>query len=374
MKHLSRDTNRKWAEVEETNSEEMGAIEDTLKRMLLCENLVILCGLGTSLCVKDDSGTQVASTMRDLWDKVKAKYDGDLDTIIKTVNYEKPGTDNSIELLLSQCQLYQALRPTQEVKDFIAMAEKTIVDACNYDTSKLSLASHESFLRKVARRSARQPRMKLFTTNYDNCFESAAINARFTVVDGFSHSLPQEFDGTYFSFDLVRRSNTGENPDFVPNVFHLYKLHGSVDWERQDSRVVKRTNPARALIIYPRSSKFESSYEQPFLELMANFQLALRSQNTALLIVGCGLNDKHIYEPILSSVRSNISLNVAVISPGLESSKNAIVNDIKTLIEKGDSRLWLLDTTFEEVVKWIPDLVAETETEQHESRMRMLKK
>lgn len=374
MKHLSRDTNGKWAEADETNSEEMGAIEDTLKRMLLCENLVILCGLGTSLCVKDGTGTQVASTMRDLWDKVKTKYGDDFEKIVNNVNYEKPGNDNSIELLLSQCQLHQALKPAQEIEAFIALAEKTIVDACNYDTSKLSLTSHESFLRKVARRSARQPRMKLFTTNYDSCFESAANNARFTVVDGFSHCLPQEFDGTYFSFDLVRRSNTGENPDFIPNVFHLYKLHGSVDWERQGSKIIKKTNPARALIIYPRSTKFESSYEQPFLELMANFQLALRSQNTALLIIGCGLNDKHIYEPILSSVRSNISLNVAVISPGLESSKNTIINDIKTLIEKGDSRLWLLDATFEEVVKWIPDLVAETETEQHENRMRMLNK
>jgi hypothetical protein len=40
--------------------------------------------------------------------------------------------------------------------------------------------------------------MKLFTTNYDLCFEEAAARSRFVTVDGFSHAMPQEFDGAYF--------------------------------------------------------------------------------------------------------------------------------------------------------------------------------
>ncbi len=225
-------------------------------------------------------------------------------------------------------------------------------------------------LRKVARRSSRQPRMKLFTTNYDRCFEKAATKARFTVIDGFSHTLPQEFDGTYFTYDLVRRIGHGETPDYIPNVFHLYKLHGSVDWERRSQNVIKSENPSKALIIYPRSDKFEISYEPPFLELMSGFQFALREPNTTLLIIGFGLKDKHIVEPIMSSIRSNINLRVVLISPHLETSTNSIVKSMSNYIIQGDSRLHLIETTFEETVKLIPDINIETEIEQHERRMR----
>lgn len=370
MKQLSRETNGKWVDM--NDSDHVEKVQNILKELLLCENLIIFCGLGTSLCLKRDDKTRVASTMQDLWNAVKEISPEKMDDIINKVNYRKPETEDSIELLLSQCQISEALKPNKEVSDFIAVAEKVIVERCNYDTSVLNLNTHESFLRKVARRSARQPRVKLFTTNYDRCFESAATNARFTIMDGFSHSLPQEFDGTYFSYDLVRRGKEGESPDFIPNVFQLYKLHGSVDWERKETRVIKSTNPARALIIYPRSNKFESSYEPPFVELMSGFQLALRAPNTALLVIGSGLKDKHLVEPIMSSVRSNINLRVVLVSLELEATQNKAISDMKKLIEKGDSRLCLLEGTFEELVPLIPDLTTETEREQHERRMRGL--
>ena len=372
MKKLNRETNGKWTQIDESNSNDVEALQNTLKELLLCENLIVLSGLGTSLCVKNRDGKKVASTMNDLWDAVKNELVEKFEKVVEKVNYKKPEIGDSIELLLSQCQISEALKPDSDVESFIEIAEKIIVQKCNYDMSTLDLTVHESFLRRVARRSARQPRMKLFTTNYDRCFESAATNSRFTIIDGFSHSLPQEFDGIYFSYDLVKRGSEGENPDFIPNEFQLYKLHGSVDWERQESRVVKNINPKRALIIYPRSNKFESSYEPPFVEIMGSFLMALRTPNTALLILGCGFNDKHIIEPIMSSVRSNINLKVAVVSPDLESSKNIAVNKIETLIENGDPRLCLLNITFEEIIKYIPDLISESETEQHEKRVRRL--
>lgn len=370
MKWLSsKETKGKWVEVGVSNNN-VEAVQNIIKESLLSENLLVLCGLGTSLCLKTEDGTKMASTMTDLWNAVRELSPRKMDQIIKKVYYQKSETGDNIESLLSQCQISQALTPNKEVAEFITAAERLIVEKCSYDPSSFNLSTHELFLRKVARRSPRQPRVKLFTTNYDRCFESAATNARFTIIDGFSHSLPHEFDGTYFSYDLVRRGKEGEIPDYVPNVFRLYKLHGSIDWERQGNRIIKNDNPKRALIIYPRSSKFETSYEPPFIELMSAFQIALRAPNTALLTIGSGFNDKHIVEPIISAVNSNISLRLLLISLELEGTANRAVGYVRNLVEKGDSRLCLLEGAFEDVVPLIPDLTAETEAERHERRIK----
>ena len=100
------------------------------------------------------------------------------------------------------------------------------------------------------------------------------------MIDGFSHSIPQEFDGGYFAYDLVHRGEDRETPDYITNVFHLYKLHGSIDWCRVGNQIHKAASPDKPLMIYPRESKFELSYDQPFLELMSRLQMSLRQANT----------------------------------------------------------------------------------------------
>lgn len=125
----------------------------------------------------------------------------------------------------------------------------------------------------------------------------------------------------------------------------------------------------RPLIIYPRSSKFEVSYQQPFLELMGRFQAALRRPETGLLVLGSGFHDEHITQPIIAALRANVRLSAVVVSPSLEVSDNPSIQTISRLIEHGDRRLGLLAATFEDAVQRIPDLVAQSETERHEARL-----
>jgi len=234
--------------------------------------------------------------------------------------------------LLSHCQLSEALEPAKDVQDFISKTESLIVAKCRFVTDTVGLPVHEAFFRRVARRPTRQPRLKLFTTNYDLCLETAASHARFVVVDGFSHTQPQEFDGTYFNYDFVRRERDREVPEYIPNVFHLYKMHGSVEWEKKGNQVVKMPTAERPLLIYPRYGKFESSYEQPFLEMMSRFQVSLREPNTGLLVVGFGFNDRHVSQPLLSAIESNIGLKVIIVDPALEGSKSSTVQSCVSLI------------------------------------------
>jgi hypothetical protein len=343
-----------------------------LTDVILSENLIVLTGLGTSLSVKGPDGKPLAPTMSDLWSAAKQKAEAKFEAVKTAVSYTPDAEKENIEHLLSRCQMSERLRPDPDVASFISDTEGIIVSKCRFVDEGLSLKTHEAFLRKIGRRSTRLPRLKLFTTNYDLCFEAAASRTRFIVIDGFSHSMPQEFDGGYFGYDLVKRREDREVPDYITNVFHLYKLHGSVDWCLVGSQVHKAAKPEKPLIIYPRESKFELSYDQPFLELMSRLQMALRQANTGLLVIGFGFNDRHIAQPVLAAMKSNIGLKALVVSPMLEKAGNPIIDEMALLVREGDPRLALLETVFENLVPEIPDLVAATEEEQHMERLRNL--
>jgi hypothetical protein len=264
------------------------------------------------------------------------------------------------------------LKADELLQTFVVDTERAIVAACRFVATGQALPTHEAFLRRVARRSTSLPRTQLFTTNYDLAFETAAAATGFAVIDGFSHTHPQRFDGSYFEQDFATRDRerSAAPIDWVPNVLQLHKLHGSVDWSSEPGGVVRRDAAVeKPLIIYPRLSKFEASYQQPFLELMARFQAALRRPETGLLIIGSGLNDDHITQPLIAALRANIRLTAVVVSPGLEESDNVHMRMIRDLIRGGDRRLALLASTFEEAVPFVPDLVTETETERHQARL-----
>jgi hypothetical protein len=345
-------------------------LEQLLTEVILSENLVILCGLGSTLCLNKQTGQIIAPTMSDLWLAASQKAGAQFETIKRKVNYVTPSEGDNIEVLLSQCQLLQQLQPSDDITQFIADTEAIIVENCRFVSEDTDLSVHEAFLRKVARRSTRQPRTKVFTTNYDLCFETAANHTGFIVVDGFSHSQPQSFDGNYFAYDFVRREPDREVPDYISNVFHMYKIHGSVDWELRSSQIIKSPVPARPLIIYPRNTKFEASYDQPFIEMMSRFQLALRQPNTGVLIIGFGFNDRHISQPIMSAVRSNVNLKAVIVDPAVSQTSKEPIKEIENLIRKGDSRLVLVAGGFENLVSILPDLVADTEEERHRARLR----
>jgi hypothetical protein len=354
-----------WQEIKpQANSSE--ACQQLLCDIALSPNLIVLCGLGSSLYV-NVSGRRLAPTMGDLWSDVSA--DPDFPDTREKVHFST--NDENIERFLSQCQLSMALQPDDNTRKFIQRAERMIVNRCRFVTSNVDLARHEMFLRKIARRSTRLPRLKLFTTNYDLAFEAAASRIGFITVDGFSHTLPSTFDGSNFNFDFVRRADEREGPEYIPNVFHLYKIHGSVDWELKNERVIRVEDPEIPLIIYPRNSKFESSYNPPFLEMMSRLQIALRQPNTGLLIIGFGFNDQHISQPILAAIRSNVGLKAAFVSPLIskEAQTNRHLSTIEQLILAGDDRLNLLEMSFEEMVSQLPDLVAKTEEEDHFRRL-----
>ena len=388
-------TNGKWVKAEDTpiegeDKKQQGSlrnIQALLTDSLTSTNLVVLAGLGTSLCLKNDKGAAIAPTMNALWEAVKSTQGVDIEKIKGLVNYT--GEEN-IEVLLSKCKMALEFWPDEQkdrsdVEQFVKTAEEVIKDKCNFVETSTNLPAHQNFLRKIARRSSRKPRSRVFTTNYDRCFEAAAANARFVIVDGFSHAIPQSYDPIYFGYDIVRRDHGGESPDFIESVFHLYKLHGSVDWTKESGEIVRKQNPEKPLLIYPRSSKYQQSFESPYIDMMAAFQSSIRQTETTLLVVGFGFNDDHISGPIMSALQANLNLRVVVIDPYFYQNENdehdltvpelekPYHKKMEKLIAEGDGRIAFISSTFEDFVDVLPDLVAETDRERHAERFRKMR-
>lgn len=379
--------------------------KDEIKRVLSdtfrCKNLVVLTGLGTSLHVnidKDDlisdrvplSGKKLAPTMGDLWKKAKEKSGQSFEKVLSISKFPKdePKLKKNIEALLSYCKVGSEFTDKQEDKDlvldFISDTEKIIRDEINFLGLDDDISIHSELLRRIARRTSRKIRTKIFTTNYDLCFEYAARQGRYVVIDGFSHTSPQVFDSLYFSYDIVQRASNPDSHDYISNVFHLYKLHGSIDWQKNEkTNEIERVKDAeKPILIYPRNTKYELAFEQPYLEMMSAFQSALRQPETALLIVGFGFNDNHLAEPIISAIHSNLNLKVVICDPFLapteagnhgNAKKNEHLKKIAYLISKGDARLSMVNTTFEELVPELPDIAADTDLEQHLDRIKALR-
>ena len=219
------------------------------------QNVVVLSAAGTSL--DNDSGgdkSHRGKTRKELWEACKAEIEAfkiDIDDLDKKSFYslkDKDGEDGKelgygdIENLLSYLILYN--KANEKGTDFeikIKKLKEKIAENCKLELQ--SDAPHQNFLNKITARKPSDSRIQLFTTNYDTLFEQAANNAGFTIVDGFSYTQPRVFSGRYFDYDFVNRerSRLKNEESFVPKVFHLYKLHGSLTWEKENNRIVQKS-------------------------------------------------------------------------------------------------------------------------------------
>ncbi|TBZ79685.1 SIR2 family protein [Rhizobium leguminosarum] len=396
MKVRSIQTSGAWIEIADDSGNtaaDPGSSEArrVLSSAVRSQNLAVLAGLGTSLCVTKNS-VRLAPTMLDLLaramkrfseiDVARNKADGHHWSDFETLS-NVPKSCKDLEYFMSRATVAAGFLAPDEagrIESYVTEAEEVIRSAVDFMEDDVDLGVHESFLRRVARRSSRRSRTKLFTTNYDLCFEMAARRSGFVVIDGFAFGNDARFDSAQFNYDVVRRSVTEERSDYIENLFHLHKLHGSVDWERQagNSYISRKPGTRKPLLIYPRSDKYELAFSQPYIEMMGVFQSFVRVPSTTLLVIGFGFNDKHIAEPILAAVRGNLGLDIVIVSPDVETASgkggNSYLGELLQLIDGGDGRISLIAAKFEEIIKLIPDVVSETELERHNQRLRNLGK
>lgn len=347
----------------EAQTPEQKKAQETLKESLLSslqmQNLVVLSGSGTSLPVGGPS-------MKDLWDATIGKVPTSAASKVgASIKYDLKIPNPNIEDFLSRCEAYLQVNDNAEIKTFVDDCKKVILQKCSEFMDSAKLEGHKMFLHRLSRRRVRDPRLKVFTTNYDLCFERAAGDLGLVVIDGFSFTQPRYHDPRFFGYDVVRRTHGGEEQgNYLEGVFHLCKLHGSVNWARSENGAItekKMPDPHEACLIYPAKGKYQQSFLQPHLELISQYFSALRVPNTCLIVIGFGFNDDHLSEPILSAVRSNSHLRLVIADCEAENlvngkgSPSAYWKELYDLSRQGED-IWFINASFSDFAQLIPDL------------------
>lgn len=340
------------------------------------ENLLFLTGAGSSYNFGD--GDKKGKLMFNLWDDAIELVGGkeNMDTFCKAVKYADKDVNGeylkNLEKLLSLAEkakdyitvkifiTKEDVKKEWDISCVINEIKKMIKEECNLKiVSTESSATHEKFLNKITKRKSSIARVKLFTLNYDTLFEQAARKGNYTIIDGFSFSQPRIFSGRYFDYDVVIRdgSRIKNEDNFVPRVFHLYKPHGSVDWEKTENNVFQNKAEnipvENSLMIFPQENKYEHSYEQPFFEMMTRFQTALRLKNTTLVVIGFSFGDKHILSMINEALEQNPSFQLIIINY-----RNAGIYENDTFYKEAEKRgnIIIVNETFADFVDAYPDI------------------
>lgn len=365
-----------WLDLNSTDKEEDSAkrSKEKLSQHILVamqmQNIVVLSGCGTSL------GNVNGPSMKDLWDKatkIEGDYPKEVSELLGEIGYDHSDEDAvNIEELLSLCEAHLEIKQDKAISDFVENCKKEILAACSFKKTDDQLFGHKTFIHRLSRRRVRDARLKIFTTNYDTCFEEAAGSLGIVIIDGFSFAKPRVYDPRFFDFDIVKRSgNTNLSDNYLEGVFQLYKLHGSVNWEHEDDGLIyeKDATPKGVRMIFPAKGKYQQSYIQPHLELMARYLAALREPNTCLLITGFGFNDSHLAEPIISAIKSNPYLKVIIADysaaaniTGTNDKASSYWQQLKTHHTNGED-VAFINCSFEEFANFIPDLRSLTPAE-----------
>jgi len=148
--------------------------------------------------------------------------------------------------------------------------------------------------------------LRVFTLNYDKCIEenSSRTGFEFSVERGFEEEETNRL-WNYKRFDEV-------TPDSEADVY-LYKLHGSIDWERDDeTKVVSCIDgaPSEPDLIFGTQNKLQ--FADPYLYLFSAFRFhTLKAK--LIICIGYSFSDEHINGLISQALKQDQNSKVLVI-------------------------------------------------------------
>lgn len=268
----------------------------------------------------------------------------------------------------------------EEMRDFRSQIEVKLKEHCKTDIKIVEgKTAHPQLIEKITNsRKPSLPRTKVFSLNYDTLFEQAANDWWYTVIDWFSFSIPRKFNWNNFDLDVVKRNNSNleKENNFEKKVFHLYKLHWSINWEEKDWEITQ-FEWAEWKLIYPWSSKYEESYEMPYFEMISRFQQELRNENVTLTVSWYSFSDNHINSIIVEAFKTNPSLNLIIVWTSIfdKATKEINVENVKILNEwLKMNRVFLFNMYFEPFVNLIPISIIKTKEETMLDAMHNFKK
>ncbi len=167
-----------------------------------------------------------------------------------------------------------------------------------------------------------------FTTNYDLIIEQFAEAKRKRCITGFEDNRLAGSKGIWapHTFDNTQRDNV-----------MLHKLHGSLNWYREEKTVRAESVLGRGLrsvsgkklrnvILYP--AGYMELTREPFIELLQRLRVALK-KTRYLVAIGYSFRDPYIQNVIESGFDENQDLQLILIDPNGEKLLKNVLRKIK---------------------------------------------
>lgn len=299
-------------------------------------NTCFLFGAGCSICANKPN-------MDGLTEKVKENLPACvLDLLNDLIGHENrpANVEDLVNYLLRKRHLADSRKTPPEKDDWnvkfidtqLLSIQKSIVE--NVGTDWNSCSHHERFLTRLALARLRKP-IDIFSLNYDTVLEASLECSKLRYTDGFVGSEDAYFEPALFN----------HIPERMP-FFRVYKLHGSVNWIRDEDDTVRRL-PGCSLgdepraVVYPAEQKYLQTQYGVYETLMRCFRERLRDRdkNNKLVVLGYSFRDEHINLAIEDSIRttdSNLTVHAFV---GPEDDVDAQKSSFESIADRCDHRL-----------------------------------
>ncbi len=276
----------------------------------------ILLGAGAPESIRVDGDKPLIPMISDLTDIVKESLPERkelIDSVIANINKEKEKSDTdkkqaNIEDILSEIRfLSAALKDPCDViggynhEDY-KKAAKEICDKIgeivkkNLPPDKTPYSSLASWIGGAHRKHA----VEIFTTNYDLLMEQAFENAKIPFFTGFTGFHEPFFD----------TASIHNNDDLPSRWARLWKLHGSLGWEKKNGKIIRGQSENAVELIYPDHLKYDATQKLPYVALLDRLKIFLREPDTLLLSCGFSYCDSHVWAVIDEALSGNPKASV----------------------------------------------------------------
>lgn len=259
-----------------------------------------------------DKGAGATSTFRGNWDSLCKECE------------PTDGKACTVEDILTELRTLANRRGSLP---FLGMTKKIMNDLddeiCALVTEQMrkSLPTHRCSYHRFASWVGGLPRLspvEIFTPNYDLLFEQAFEQHPLPHFDGFVGSRKPWFDLASIEHDVIPARWT-----------RLWKLHGSINWEKAEktvngttvTRIVRVSGEAEAgkVMIFPSHLKYDQSRRMPYLAMLDRLRVFFRGEvvrkrgdaanrdDDAPRLIVCGYSflDEHLNEVLLDGLRGN---------------------------------------------------------------------
>ena len=254
-----------------------------------------------------DNGKGQADPLSPLWDKLAAACN-------------EGGADSpNVEHILSELRTLCARRGRSEVdgmsKERLGLLDETVCELIVVAVGK-ALPDHRCCYHRFASWVGGVQRLApldVFTPNYDLLVEEALEQRQIPLFDGFVGSREPFFDVASIEQDAIPARWT-----------RIWKLHGSINWQKRDDGGVFRVTGRAAFgkaMIFPSHLKYDQSRRMPYLAMLdrlkAFFRPATRTLGLGppvLVVSGYSFSDDHLNEVLLDGLRGNPSAQCYVLT------------------------------------------------------------